>query len=239
MQVLSTINKGFFLVIIAIVVSICMLVPHAEKFHLNLSLIDFLYASLTLLFLGGLLFKSFEARKLYAVAYVSMGIIFLAVYAQLLPLLKIYFKDPSFYELHRSVIFLSSQSLMVGIFVSLAFSWVIENSEIVKEIKEDEIATAFLDRYGDSPEQVEKRLGEMLEEDQLYYVILIAKEFYQRKGQTKDLGMLHSLSALSGRLTSLKVAQRNGTISVEDYGLERNKIHDALLDIIDAISQTK
>jgi hypothetical protein len=96
-----------------------------------------------------------------------------------------------------------------------------------------------LDRCGDSPEQVEKRLGEMLEEDQLYYVILIAKEFYQRKGQTKDLGMLHSLSALSGRLTSLKVAQRNGTISVEDYGLERNKIHDALLDIIDAISQTK
>lgn len=262
--VLSTINNGFFLCSFAyfrhglewfnseknksnwllfigvstiiIIVTICMLAPHADSYKLDY--IDFVYSSLTLLFLGGLLFKSFEARRLYAVAYISIGIVFLAIYGQLLPLLKDYSKvNEVAFGIQKAIVFVASHGLMIGIFISLAFSWVIENSEMVKEIKEDEIATAFLDKYGDSADKVESRLGEMLAEDQLYYVLLIAKEFFQRKGQTKDREMLTSLSVISGRLTSLKVAERNGTISREDYSRERSKIHEALKDVVEEISE--
>lgn len=49
--------------------------------------------------------------------------------------------------------------------------------------------------------------------------------------------MLTSLSVISGRLTSLKVAERNGTISREDYSRERSKIHEALKDVVEEISE--
>jgi hypothetical protein len=105
------------------------------------NLLDFLSTSLILIVLTGILFKTFDKRKLKPVGYLSIAVTVTMLISQFL----ISFKDADFLECQNHFLkdmgyVMSGISFVLFVFILLilAFTWILDESSVYDEWKEQE-----------------------------------------------------------------------------------------------------
>jgi len=224
--------------VVSIVIFLIALIPNIFLLisgHIQLAkYVNLIYSVIVLIILGILLFRSFNARKLYGIAILSSCVLGIIALVQVMVTMD---GGNYFFGEVDQILYYSSFVALLMLFTAQIFSW-------YNELSERSIAISFLNSVGnlneDGTVKIEKRpkeyYYELVVEDKIASCLssLNSEERVRNKMELHK-SVIHNLSEISRLLNS----KLNNSISEEDFSLKRSRIRENTLEIIDRAFKSK